>query len=213
MAWLSFVKGRGVARWVIGVAAAILAVSWVLKLRDLQGLRSQVALTETRLKSAQDLWRRYPPLEPEKRKELERTQGRLLRGLPKDEDIPALYEEISRLAREFNLSEMTIGPDGPGAKAGAGTGPSPAGPPSVAPVAPASPPPSAEDFGPIGSFTVRVNFTGDYREIAYFLDGLKELPRLVTVQSLQLRRRVPTVSVEILLRGYYRKGGLPGGST
>ena len=213
MAWPSFVKGPGFARWVIAVAAALLAGSWALQLRDLQRLKSQVALSETRLKSAQDLWRRYPLLEPEKRKELERTQERLLRGLPKDEDMPALYEEISRLAREFNLSEVTIGPDGPGGKPGAGTGTSPAGPPSVAPVAPASPPAAAQDFGPIGSFMVRVNFTGDYREIAYFLEGLREIPRLVTVQSLQLRRRAPVVSAEVVLRGYYRKGSLPGGST
>lgn len=213
MAWPSFVKGFGFARWVVAVAASLLAVSWALQLRDLQRLKSQVALTETKLRSAQDLWRRYPLLEPEKRKELERTQERLLRGLPKDEDIPALYEEISRLAREFNLSEMTIGPDGPGGKPGAGTGTSPAGPPSVAPAAPASPPAAPEDFGPIGSFMVRVNFTGDYREIAYFLDGLREMPRFVTVQSLQLRRRVPVVSAEVLLRGYYRKGSVPGGAT
>ena len=81
------------------------------------------------------------------------------------------------------------------------------------PVAPASPPAAAQDFGPIGSFMVRVNFTGDYREIAYFLEGLREIPRLVTVQSLQLRRRAPVVSAEVVLRGYYRKGSLPGGST
>lgn len=214
MAWLSFAKGRGFVGLVIAVAAALLGVSSALQLRDVQRLKSQVALTETRLKSAQDLWRRYPPLEPEKRKELERTQERLLRGLPKDEDIPMLYEEISRLAREFNLSEVTIGPDGKAGTAGAEQGTPPASPPRVAPAQPTSPPPGpAEDIGPIGSFLVRVSFTGDYREIAYFLDGLREIPRLVTLQSLELRRRVPVVSAEVVLRGYYRKGSLPGGAT
>lgn len=213
MLWPSFGRGPGFAGWIVAVAAVLLAVSWALKLRDIQHLQWQVALTEGKLKSAQDLWRNYPPMEPEKRGDLERSQERLFRSLPREKEIPPLYEEISRLAREFNLSEVTIGTEDQAVKPGAEKGASPAAPPRVAPAQAAAPSPGpSEDSGPIGSFAVKVSFSGDYREIAYFLEALRTIPRLVTVQSLQMRRRVPVVSAEIVLRSYYQRGALPRGT-
>lgn len=211
MAWSSIAGSRGFAGSIIALAAALLAVSWALKIRDVQRLKWQVALTESKLKGAQELWRNYPPLDPQKRRDLERAQERLFRSLPQGEELPALYEEISRLAREFNLSEVTIGAPGQPAKPAAGAKPSPANPPRVAPAQPAPQAGVSEDFGPIGSFAVEVSFLGDYREIAYFLEALGNIPRLATVQSIELRRRVPLVSGQLVLRSYYQKGELPGG--
>lgn len=209
MLWPAFARPPAFTGLIVAVAAVLLAISWALKFRDIRRLQWQVALTETKLKSAQDLWRNYPPLDAEKRHDLERSQERLFRSLPRDKEIPTLYEEISRLAREFSLAEVTIG--GEGQPTGAEKTASPPTPPRVAP-APAAGPPAkpAEDSGPIGSFAVKVSFSGDYREIAYFLEALGKIPRLVTVESLELRRRFPVVSAEIVVRSYYQKGNLGG---
>lgn len=210
MLWPGFARVPVFTVLIVAVAAVLLAISWALKLRDIRSLQWQVALTETKLKSAQELWRNYPPLAPEKRQDLERSQERLFRSLPRDKEIPALYEEISRLAREFSLAEVTIGSEGQPTGAEK-TAPSPV-PPRVAPAPTAAPPAKpAVDSGPIGSFAVKVSFSGDYREIAYFLEALGKIPRLVTVESLDLRRRFPVVAAEIVVRSYYQKGNLAGG--
>ena len=208
---LSGTKRPAFAGLVMGVAGFLLVFSWVLKIRHIQNLKLEIAAAETRLKATQDLWRNYPPLDPGKRKELQKTQERLLQGLPREKDIPGLFEEVSRLAKEHYFSEVAIsiedGPAGPGARKGS----SESGPPRVAPSQPTPPALQASGTsGPIDSFPVKVNFTGDYREIAYFLEDLERIPRVLTIQTLELRRRVPVVSGEIALRGYYQKGSLPG---
>jgi Tfp pilus assembly protein PilO len=53
-----------------------------------------------------------------------------------------------------------------------------------------------------------VGFAGGYREIAYFLEATQKLPRLVTVQSLQLQRSAPLVAGEVVVHAYYQKGDL-----
>jgi len=116
---LSGTKRPAFAGLVMGVAGFLLVFSWVLKIRHIQNLKLEIAAAETRLKATQDLWRNYPPLDPGKRKELQKTQERLLQGLPREKDIPGLFEEVSRLAKEHNFSEVAISiedrPAGPGA--------------------------------------------------------------------------------------------------
>lgn len=211
MSRFSFAKRPAFAGMVIGVAGLLLLSSWALKIRFIQSLRLDIAAAENRLKAAQDLWRNYPPLDPEKRKELQRTQERLLQRLPREKDIPGLFEEVSRLAREHSFSEVAINTENGPATPEAQKGPSSSGPPRVAPSQPTTPGPQVpSSSGPIDSFPVKVNFSGDYREVAYFLQDLETIPRVVAVQTLEVRRRVPVVSVEVELRGYYQKGSLPG---
>ena len=73
--------------------------------------------------------------------------------------------------------------------------------PAASPAAPGSP-------GPIDSFSIKLTFAGDYREIAPFLEALQGIPRLVTIQSLQLQRALPQVVAEVVLNAYYLKGDL-----
>lgn len=206
---LSLTKGRGLAALILGIAGLLLVGSWVLKIRNIRYLQLEIAQAEGKLKSTQQLWKTYPPLTRQQRKEMQSTQERLFYMLPKDKDISALFEEISRLAREHFLSEVAISTE----EGVAAQGKAPAsGPSQVAPsaVAPTAPPKAPESTGPIDSFPLKVTFAGDYREIAYFLEALKTIPRVITIQSLQLRRRVPVVSAELVMRTYYQKENLPG---
>jgi len=195
-----------------GAAVLALMVVWALQIYQIQRLKGEIARVEKELSQGQQLWRDHPPWNPVERKELERAQERLLRRLSKDKDIPSLLQEISRLAWEYNMVDVSFntadGAPAPGADAP--PSPAPAGPPAVVPKPnPQAPPPAPVSSRPIESFPIKVTLAGDYREIAHFLDGLGKLPRLVTVQSLKVRKDTPLLGAEIVLHAYYQKGDLP----
>jgi Tfp pilus assembly protein PilO len=175
---------------------------------------------EAELAKGQEIWREFPPLTPKERRELLKAQERLFYLLPKDKDIPLLLQEISRLGRDYNLTDVSFNTsDAPATQEAQQPGQPVAGPSvvgqgattqAVVPQAGQAEAVAPEaNSGPIDSFPVKMAFAGDYREIAYFLEGVQKLPRLVTLQSVKAQRAVPQVAVEVVLRAYYQKGELP----
>ena len=197
--------------FVAGFIALILVVFWVFKIRNIQRLRGDIVQVEIKLSKGQELWRNSPPLTPREKESLQKTQQRLLRMLPKERDVPSVLQDVSRVARDYNLDNLSLS-TGDGAKPpSAGQSPTPvsgAAQPVVAQPVPPTPPVEAASSGAIDSFTIRVAFASDFREIAYFLEALQKIPRLMTIQSLQLQRALPLVMAEVALNAYYQKGDL-----
>lgn len=200
---------------VIGAGALLvgLAIVWSFKLLTIRQLKSELVRWEVKLAQGQALWKDYPPLGSAEKSELEATRERLFLALPKDKDLPAVLEEVSRIAREHNLGNISFQAGDPPAPPTAQSAAPGANVPQVAPRPPASSPAAPSPKGsangaPVGSFSFRMGFTGDYREIAHFLEALQRLPRLVTIQSVKLDRSVPQVAGEMILSAYYQKDEL-----
>ena len=208
MDWPSFKINRQFFRLMVGLIALILAVFWVFKLRNIQHMRSDIVQLEIKLSKGQEIWRNSPPLSPKEKGDLQRAQERLFRTLPKEKDVPAVLQEVSRVAREYNLTNLSLNTSGGAPSPIAGQPPTPV---AVAPQATVSQPaPSAVANAPegseaIGSFPVKLTFAGEYREIAYFLEALQKIPRVITIQSLQLQRGMPLVMAEVVMFAYYQK--------
>ncbi len=186
---------------IISIVAIALAVFWGLKIQNLRALKLEITQLEAKITSGQELWRQFPPLGPSEKRNMQEAHKRLVRRLPEDKDLPSLFQEVSRLAQEYDLSDlnfkMTDSAD-------------PSGKASVV-AATAAPPKAdgADDSKIIASFPIRISVSGDYRQVAYFLEALKDLPRLVRTQSLLVQRDVPLVRTEVVLQAYYKKGDLP----
>ena len=208
MDWPSFKINRQFFRLMVGLIALILAVFWVFKLRNIQHMRSDIVQLEIKLSKGQEIWRNSPPLSPKEKEDLQKAQERLFRTLPKEKDVPAVLQEVSRVAREYNLENLSLNTSGGATSPIAGQPPAPI---VVAPQATVSQPaPSAVANAPegseaIGSFPVKLTFAGEYREIAYFLEALQKIPRVITIQSLQLQRGMPLVMAEVVMFAYYQK--------
>ena len=208
MDWPSFKINWQFLRLMVGLIALILAVFWVFKLRNIQRMRSDIVQLEIKLSKGQEIWKNSPPLSPKEKGDLQRAQERLFRTLPKERDVPAALQEVSRVAREYNLTNLSLNTSGGAPSPIAGQPPTPV---AVAPQATVSQPaPSAVANAPegseaIGSFPVKLTFAGEYREIAYFLEALQKIPRVITIQSLQLQRGVPLVMAEVVMFAYYQK--------
>lgn len=194
---------------VAGLAALVLLVFWVFKIHAIRRLRSEILQVEGRLRKGQELWRSSPPLSPREREGLQKAQERLLRMLPKEKDVPSVLQEISRVAQDYNLTNLSLTTVEAAAPSTAAPPPAPGAPQAVVvQPAPAASPAVAGSPGPIDFFSIKLTFAGDYREIASFLEGLPGIPRLVTIQSLQLQRALPQVVAEVVLNAYYLKGDL-----
>lgn len=196
---------------VVGLLAVPLVVFWVFKIRHIQRLRSEIVQVEIRLSKGQELWKNSPPLSPRQKEELQKVQERLVRMLPKERDVPPVLEDVSRVARDYNLADFALSTGGGPATPAAAPQPASVAVTPQAPVpqtVPAASPGVAGGPGPIDSFPIRVTFAGDYREIAYFVEALQKVPRLMTIQSLLLQRALPLVTGEVVLNAYYLRGDL-----
>ena len=191
----------------VGVVVLTFSIVWYFKIRNIQRAKSEIVQLESKLSRGQELWRNYPPLTPAERKRLEKAQERLFRTLPKEKEIPSLLEEISRLAREYNLANVSFNTD-PGAASSVPASPGAAPAVVVPQSAPSASPSAQERSSPVGTVPIKVTFAGDYREIAYFLEALRKLPRLVTIQTLKIQRGVPLLPTEVVVHAYYQKGEL-----
>lgn len=209
MMWAIPKTSRHFLALAVGSIALALLVFWVFKIRDIQRLRSEILQVEGRLSKGQELWRSSPPLSPREREGLQKAQERLLRMLPKEKDVPSVLQEISRVAQDYSLANLSLTTVESAAPSTAAPPPAPGAPQAVVvKPAPAASPAVAGSPGPIDFFSIKLTFAGDYREIASFVEGLQRISRLVTIQSLQLQRALPLVVAEVVLNAYYLKGDL-----
>lgn len=211
MMWVVPQMGRRFFVFTAGFAILILAVFWIFKVRNIQRLRSEIVQLEVKLGKGQELWRSSPPLTVREKEELQKAQGRLIRMLPKERDVPSVLQDVGRVARDYDLANLSLSTGG-GASPSAAPPPAPTSvtPPAVvAQSVPQVSTAAAGSPGPIDSFTIKATFAADYREIVRFLEALQKIPRLMTVQSLQLQRGIPLIVAEVVLNVYYLKGNLP----
>ena len=185
----------------LGVVMIGLLVFWGIKVHHVRMLMGEISRVERELSAGQDIWRRFPPLRPNEKLGLQEARDRLLQRLPGNKDIPRLLEQVSRLAREHHLSDISLKTDDIGV--------SDLNSVAVTPRAVAQVSTSGQS-GPMASFPVQLSFAGDYREIAIFLGALQNLPRLLKVESVSLRRGVPLVLSEISWKAYYKNGEFEG---
>lgn len=59
----------------------------------------------------------------------------------------------------------------------------------------------------LDKFTIRTDFHCEYQDLAHFLKGISNLDRLLEVESLEIKRRLPLMEVEIAINAFYSKGG------
>lgn len=119
------------------------------------------------------------------------SRRQLLAKLPPDEDLPKLVESLTLLAGQSRVENLLIStsPRVPLTKEAIGE----------TPLAKAQ-----ADLGvDLGYYPIQISFQSGYRELARFLEGVQKLPPLVTVASLDVRRGVPRVGVQMVLRAYH----------
>ncbi len=130
------------------------------------------------------------PLE-EEREAWATSRRQLLAKLPPDEDLPKLVESLTLLAGRSRVENLLISTSARVALTKEAIG--------ETPLAKAQ-----ADLGiDLGYYPIQITFQSGYRDLARFLEGVQQLPSLVTVASMEVRRGVPHLGVRMVLRAHH----------
>jgi len=123
------------------------------------------------------------------------SRSQLLAKLPPDEDLPKLLEALTLLAGRNRVAELVVSTSARVSLKVDAVSPLM----GEAALAKAQP-----DLGvELGYYPIEVTFQAGYRDLARFLEGVERLSPLVSVASLEVRRGVPHVGVQMVLRAYH----------
>lgn len=186
----------------LGLQALLLAIVLSLpifflvypKFWQIQALRPQVESLEGKITAAIQKVKGFTSPSEAERGEWVASRTSLLAKLPPDEALPNLVEELTLLAARSKVVDLLITTSSK-VKLEPGKGPFLVGEESLAKAQP--------DLQiDLGYFPIQMSFRSSYRELARFVEGVQNLPPLVTIASLEVRRGVPLLGVQMTLRAY-----------
>jgi hypothetical protein len=167
-------------------------------LEEIHGLDQQIS-------SARQTVEDFTPPSAEEEERLSRLETAFTSLVPGEKGMLELAQEISWIAsqhgvRSFTLREAEAGQLLPSTGQGA---PSPSTPSPVLSQVEGG----EQEPGGVSSFLLHLSMQTEYRELAYFLEEISRLPRLLRVESLKVSREFPLIRAEIVLRAFYLPAG------
>ncbi|MFH1007985.1 MAG: hypothetical protein V1800_10875 [Candidatus Latescibacterota bacterium] len=157
------------------------------EVKKLQTAIDQVDAQEAELSRLQVTFR--SPTEAERAQQ--EKAARVLRSvIHPEQDIPKFYGELAKVARRCDISDISFGADPAGAKEQRGSA-------------------SASEDLPAGvaCLSAKLSLRCQYQELALFLDGMSHLVPLVEVVSLEIKRGIPLILADAVVKTYYSKQG------
>ena len=170
---------RGIV--IAGAALAFGAAACVWMFMDLSKREATIAQLSTEANAKQEQVNSIPPLQPIRPDE---NSLELLNSMVMSQaNEPELFEQLSRLASDNGLEEVTINSD---------------------------PPTTIEDpslvaLGINRQLNLKIDFKAEYPDAARFLGSIGSLQRSIVIRDVQLRRAPPKVGATLSLQ-VYQKG-------
>jgi len=180
---------------IIGALGLLVSLLLSPRIRKVASLRPQVAQIERQIETGQRRVTDVNAPTDVERRAWDASRAELLAKLPPDDDLPKLVEALTLLAGRSRVVDLLI------TTAGRVPLKEEAPSPLLGEAALAK---AQRDLGVgLGYYPIQITFRATYRELARFLEGLQHLSPLVTVTSLEVRRGVPYVGVQMGLRAYH----------
>lgn len=164
----------------LAIYPALLAATYMFlispKLELLRGLQGELRKLEGEVKTAKEIETLFKLPGMEEKRKWEAAKEKIVRA-PRAMDFPKLMEELRKLTQANSISEASFSSF-------------------------RSPPPSQtkEAALKMSDLLIRISFHSEYRQLAFFLKGLDNLTQWVAIESLEVKKASPLISVELLLR-------------
>jgi len=176
------------------ILGLLLGVAW--RTTQVGRLKSEVKKLDQQILAAKEIQRNFTPPSAEEEEESRRLQAVFTALIPKEKDVLGLTEEISRIAfsrgiLSFTLKEAEVKQPSRRSRRRRGA---------------ASAPSEEETVEGTSSFLLQISMQADYESLAYFLEEVSRLPRLLRIESLEATRGFPLLRVEALFRAFYLSG-------
>ena len=166
---------------VASVTVLLGAAGCVWMFMDLSKRQTMIAQLGTEVDSKQQQVNAISPVQPDPQDEF--SQALLNNMMVSAADEPQLFEELSRLASENGLEEITINSD----------------PPTTIED------PALKSLGITRQLNLRMNFKAEYADAARFLGSIGRLQRSIVVRDVQFRRDPPKLGATVAFE-VYQKG-------
>ncbi|MBI3301772.1 MAG: hypothetical protein HYZ72_06805 [Deltaproteobacteria bacterium] len=166
-----------------------------LRAAQIQRLKSEARRLDQQILAAKEAQRNFTPPSAEEEEERRRLQAAFAALIPKEKEVLGLAEEISHIASRRGIFSLTL-------KEAEAEQPS-----QSRRRGEAAPVPSEEEtIEGASSFLLQISMQAGYEDLAYFLEEISRLPRLLRMESLEATRDAPLIRGEMLLRAFYLSG-------
>jgi len=173
-------KGLPTSIKLLAIYLALLVATYMFlispKLGLLRGLQGELRRLEEEIKRAKEIESLYKLPAIEEKRKWEAAKEKIVRA-SRAMDFPKLMEELRRLTQANNISDASF---------------------SSLRSAPVSQPQEASLR--MSDLLIRISFHSEYRDLGLFLKGLDHLSQWVAIESLEVKKASPLISVELVLR-------------
>lgn len=169
-------------------------IGWQLK--EIQSLKGGLARLDKQIAVSREAEKKFKGLDPKEKEEYSRLQAALVSLVPKEKGELELARELSRIASNRGISSFTLKEPEKSLLITGGSGSTP------------PPPPQGTETEGVNYFLVHLSMKTQYRDLAYFLEEVSRLPRLLRIESLKATAEPPQIKVEVVLRAFFSSGGV-----
>ena len=172
------------------------------KIKEIGRVTDELAAIEKKILDARILKSECDLPTDEEKRFWEETKLELWSKIPPQENLLSLMEDLAKIAKEVGIRDISFDLEKKG-----GASRLERQPPVPSPMeAEAAPPGQITSLElKLDSFFLKTSFHCHYQYLASFSEGVERLPRLLEIESLQIKRELPMMAVELVLKAYYLK--------
>lgn len=179
-----------IKKTIIGLFCLLICgVIYALKIKEMRKFVVEIERVEAEEVKFSQLRFEFKSVNEEEKEEWKRVEGKFYSMLFPEKDILQLIEELAKVAKECNISDISFNTDNiigdSVQKASAST---------------------FEDISiEVDYFTVKFSLQCQYQELARFIDGIENLPHLVEIESMEIKRGIPLITADLVVKACYSK--------
>ena len=189
------------------VCCIIFLPLYLSKINELKSIQSEINEVENNLLEGKQLQARCElPTEDEK-KVWSEIRYSLYGRIPPEKRLLKLVKDIAKVAYDCSIYDVSFSmPDSAEDYRRMNSVNDNISNPIIETAAASSAQGNMPDDIKLNRFSIKTSFHCRYQDLARFLKGINNLPRLIEVESLEIKRRLPLMEVEMAINAFYSKG-------
>ncbi|MDP2984201.1 MAG: hypothetical protein Q8O92_12840 [Candidatus Latescibacter sp.] len=179
-----------IKKTIIGLFCLLICgVIYALKIKEKRKFIVEIERVKAEEVKSSQLRFEFKSVNEEEKEKWKIVEGKFYSVLFPGRDALQLIEELAKIAKECNISDISFNTDytidDSLQKAYAST---------------------FEDISiKVDCFAVKFSLQCQYQELARFIDGIENLRYLVEIESMEIKRGIPLITADLVVKAYYSK--------
>lgn len=172
-----------IKKTIIGLFCLLICgVIYALKIKEKRKFIVEIERVKAEEVKSSQLRFEFKSVNEEEKEKWKIVEGKFYSVLFPGRDALQLIEELAKIAKECNISDISFNTD-------YAIGDS-----------------LQKDISiEVDYFTVKFSLQCQYQELARFIDGIENLRYLVEIESMEIKRGIPLITADLVVKAYYSK--------